>query len=213
MKNEKRVSIDEIGFENIMISNCPNHAEYQGRRISELAEENGVDNYDFVFDLLIKEEGKVNLVVFELSPEDVIHVIKDPYSMFGSDGSAIAPTGAMGEGNPHPRYYGNFTKVLEKYVREMGVLSLEDAVRKMTSMPAQKLGLFDRGLLRCGFYADITIFDMDKIATKATYLDPHQFPIGIKWVIVNGKITVKNETHLGTRAGKILRKESLVPPD
>ncbi|MFC1803935.1 amidohydrolase family protein [Thermoproteota archaeon] len=205
MKNETRVSIEEIGFENLMISNSPNHREYQGKNIAELALEKGVDNYDFIFDLIIEEEGGVSLIAFELSPEDVTNAIIDPLSMIGSDGSATAPS-VIVRGKPHPRYYGNFVKVLGKYVREMEVLTLEDAVRKMTSMPAQKLGLFERGILRSGFCADIVVFDPQKIATKATFLDPHKFPVGVKSVIVNGEITVSDGTHLGTKAGKILRK-------
>ena len=193
-----------------MISSCTNRREYQGKNVVELSKKKDMDPYDFAFDLLVEEEGRVGIVVFEMSPEDVVTVIKSPLSMICSDGSAIAPTGAMGEGQPHPRSYGNFANVLGKYVREKGDLRLEDAVRKMTSMPAQKLGLFDRGLLRVGCWADMVVFDPDTVASRATYIAPHQFPVGVKWVIVNGIVTVEEGKHTGARAGKVLRKSKFI---
>ncbi len=201
--------VHEIGWENVMISGCPGHREYEGKRVAELAEEKGVDPYDFAFDLLIEEKGRVWMVIFGMSPEDVATVIKSPLSMIASDSSAIAPRGPLGEGKPHPRTYGNFVKVLGEYVREKRLLTLEEAVRKMTSMPAQKLGLLDRGLLRVGNWADVVIFDPDRVASRATYLDPHQFPVGVEWVIVNGVVTVEKGKHTGARAGKVLRKSAI----
>lgn len=209
-KERELVSIEDTGWENVMISNCFKHRELQGKNISDLAAEKGVDPYDFVFDLLIEEEGKVGIVVFEMDPEDVAIAIKSPLSMMASDGSAIAPKGVMGEGNPHPRSYGNFVNVLGKYVREKGVLRLEEAIRKMTSMPANKFGIIDRGLLTRGFWADIVVFDPERVNSKATYMTPHRFPEGVKWVIVNGVVTVEEQKHTGARAGKVLRKSKLI---
>ena len=206
MKTETRVNVEEIGWENLVISDSPKHREYQGKNLAELSTKKGVDPYDFFFDLIVEEEGRGSLVVFEMSPEDVDTVIKSPLSMIAGDASALAPTGAMGEIKPHPRNYGNFVNVLGEYVRERGVLRLEEAVRKMTSMPAQKLGIFNRGLLRVGALADIVVFDPKTVASRATYMNPHQFPMGVEWVIVNGVVTVKEGEHTGERAGKVLRK-------
>ncbi|KPV65331.1 MAG: D-glutamate deacylase [Candidatus Bathyarchaeota archaeon BA1] len=126
--------------------------------------------------------------------------------MIGTDGSAVAPYGVLGKGKPHPRSYGTFPRVLGKYVREERTLTLENAVRKMTSLPAQKLGLRDRGLIRKGMYADITIFDPDRVMDRGSYTDPHQYPDGIEYVLVNGKIVIEKGTHTGTLSGKALRK-------
>lgn len=208
MIDEPRVSVESIGWENLMISHCPKHAKYQGKNIAELAKEKGVDPYDFAFDLLVDEEVRVGLVVFEMEPKDVAMVIKSPLSMMVSDGYALAPRLGMEKDMPHPRSYGNFVNVLQKYVREDGILTMEEAVRKMTSMPAQRLGINDRGLLRAGNYADIVVFDPDTVGPRATYLKPHQFPVGVKLVIVNGVITVDNGKHTGATAGKVIRNKA-----
>ena len=112
----------------------------------------------------------------------------------------------MRRGKPHPRGYGTFPRILGRYVRELGVLRLEEAVRKMTSMPAQRFGILDRGLVRPGMRADITVFDPDTVIDKATYQDPHQFPEGIEYVVVNGRVTVDDGKYTGALAGKTLRK-------
>ena len=138
----------------------------------------------------------------------VCTVIQHPFSMIGTDGSAVAPYGVLGKGKPHPRSYGTFPRVLGKYVREERILKLENAVRKMTSLPAQKLGLRDRGLVREGMYADIIIFDPEKVADKASYADPHRYPEGIKYVLVNGRVTIDSGEHTGELSGKALRKRS-----
>jgi N-acyl-D-amino-acid deacylase len=141
--------------------------------------------------------------------EDVQTVLQHPVSMIGSDSSAVAPYGILGKGKPHPRAYGTFPRVLGKYVREERLLGLENAVRKMTSLPAQKLGLRDRGLIRPQMYADITVFDLQKIADKASYAEPHQYPEGVEYVIVNGKIVIDGKEHTGVLAGKALRRNQL----
>ncbi len=210
MKNEARFSFESIGWDNFMISQSALHPEYQGKFIGELARKRNKDPYEYVFDLLIEENGRVSLVVFEIDPKDVTTVIKNPLSMMASDGSAISPWGGMEQDQPHPRSYANFVNVLSKYVREEGVITLEEAIRKMTSMPAQRLGLYNRGLLRIGNWADVVIFDPKVVAPRATYMSPHQFPVGVKWVIVNGVVTVEGEKHTGARAGKVLRKTKFV---
>lgn len=201
--------VQEVGWQNIMISSCPSHREYEGKILGELAAEKRVDPYDLAFDLLV-EEDPVGMIVFGMSEEDVVTVIRSPYSMIGSDSSAVAPVGFVGEGMPHPRTYGNFVKVLGEYARDRGVLRLEEAVRKMTSLPAQKLRLPDRGIIRRDAWADIVVFDPDTIASRATYADPKQYPVGVKWVLVNGVLTVEDGRHTGARAGMVLERNGLL---
>jgi N-acyl-D-amino-acid deacylase len=132
--------------------------------------------------------------------------MKHPAVMFGTDGYALAPYGVLGKGKPHPRSYGTYPRVLKKYVREDKLLTIENAIRKMTSQPAQKLGLQDRGLLKEGMYADIVVFNPEAVADKATFTDPHKYPDGISYVIVNGKIVIEKGRHTGALPGKVLRK-------
>ena len=160
---------------------------------------------DAVFDLLLAEEAQVDIVAFGLSEEDVRRVMRNPLGMVGSDGSAVSPHGILGRGKPHPRFYGTFPRVIGHYVRE-GVLPLQEAVRKMTSAPAQRLGLRDRGLLREGFKADVTIFDPDKVKDEATFTDPHKYASGIPYVLVNGTAVVDGGEHTGALPGRALRK-------
>ncbi|MFQ6053718.1 MAG: amidohydrolase family protein, partial [Candidatus Bathyarchaeia archaeon] len=155
--------------------------------------------------LLVVEDAQVGIVSFGMSEEDVRRVMRSPYMMVGSDGRAVAPRGILGLGKPHPRYYGTFPRVLGHYVRE-GVLSLHEAVRKMTSLPAQRLGLRDRGLLREGFKADIVVFDPARVRDEATFTDPHRFATGIPYVIVNGEIVVDGSEHTGALPGRALRR-------
>jgi N-acyl-D-aspartate/D-glutamate deacylase len=205
----KKISEDISGihrsWDAIMIATAKNHPEYEGKRINEIAKLEGKDPYDSVFDLLLSEEAQVSVVSFGMSEEDVRRVMRSPYGMVGSDGSAATPKGILGRGKPHPRFYGTFPRVLGYYVRE-GVLSLQEAVRKMSSAPAQRIGLRNRGLLREGFKADITVFDPKVIMDEATFLDPHNFPSGISYVLVNGVVVVDEGEHTGILPGKALRK-------
>jgi len=189
----------------IMVVFAQNHPQYEGKTITEIAKLEGKEPLDAVFDLLLAEDAQVSIVAFGMSEDDVRRVMRSPYGMVGSDGRAVAPRGVLGKGKPHPRYYGTFPRVLGHYVRE-GVISLQEAVRKMTSMPAQRLGLRDRGLLREGFKADITIFDPDRVKDEATFTDPHRFASGIPYVIVNGTIVIDGSEHTGALPGKALRK-------
>jgi N-acyl-D-amino-acid deacylase len=126
--------------------------------------------------------------------------------MVGSDGSALAPYGPLGEGKAHPRNYGTFVRVLGKYAREEGVLTLAEAVHKMTGMPAARLGLSDRGLLEVGRKADLVLFNPDTVIDNATFADPYQYPTGIEWVFVNGQAVVTPEGHTGALAGTVLTR-------
>jgi N-acyl-D-amino-acid deacylase len=135
-------------------------------------------------------------------------VLSSPHVMIGSDGDAVAPYGKLSEGKPHPRYYGTFPRVLGKYAREDKIFDLPTAVYKMTSMPAEKLGLRKRGLIAKDYFADIVLFNPDTVIDNASFVDPHQFPTGIEYVLVNGKITIEYGKHTGAQAGSVLRHPS-----
>jgi N-acyl-D-aspartate/D-glutamate deacylase len=130
--------------------------------------------------------------------------MKQPWTSIGSDGAAVNPGGPTGKTHPHPRYYGTFPRVLGRYVRELRVITLPEAVKKMTSMNADKIGIKDRGRLEKGLWADVTVFDQNRVIDRATFENPHQFPVGIQYVLVNGVVTVDNEQHTGALAGKVI---------
>ena len=188
----------------IMIARAKNNTQYEGMRVTEIAEKEGKEPRDAVFDLLLAEDAQVQIVAFGISEEDVRRVMRSPYGMVGSDGRAVSPHGVLGGGKPHPRFYGTFPRVIGHYVRE-GVLSLQEAVRKMTSAPALRLGLKDRGLLREGYKADITVFDPATVKDEATFIDPHQFASGIPYVIVNGTVVIDESKHTGELPGVALK--------
>ncbi|MCC7420000.1 MAG: amidohydrolase family protein, partial [Planctomycetaceae bacterium] len=164
------------------------------------------DPLDELFDILIEERGSVSTVYAHHTEEDMIVALGQPWCSVGSDGSAYAVEGKLRRGNPHPRNFGTFPRVLGVYVREKGVLRLEDAIRKMTSLNAMKAGLRDRGLLRPGQFADLAIFDPDRVIDNSTYTEPFQYSDGIETVIVNGQVVLENGRHTGSRPGRALRK-------
>jgi N-acyl-D-amino-acid deacylase len=145
------------------------------------------------------------MVHFSMCEEDVEEVMRSPFAMVGSDASARSISGKLSRGKPHPRAFGTFPRLLGRYSRERGVIGLERAIQKMTSAPAKKMGLIDRGLLKEGNWADIVIFDPDEISDAATYKDPHQISKGIRYVFVNGKLAVENGILTGEMAGRVLR--------
>jgi N-acyl-D-aspartate/D-glutamate deacylase len=157
------------------------------------------DGAEAVIDMQLK--GGAGCIFHAMSEEDVVRIMQHPFTMHASDGELTK----FGEDHPHPRAYGTFPRVLGHYVREMKVLSLEEAVRKMTSLPAQRLNLHDRGAIEEGKMADITIFDAEKVLDKSTFEKPHQYPQGIEYVVVAGVITVDPKGMTPNRAGKVLR--------
>jgi N-acyl-D-amino-acid deacylase len=177
---------------------------FQGKRMSELIAARGGHPADVLFDVLLEEGGSVPTVFFHHSEPDMQLIMKQPWTSIGSDGSAVSPNGPTGRTHPHPRYYGTFPRVLGRYARDLKVITLPDAVKKMTSMNADKIGITDRGRLKEGLAADVTIFDQDRVIDRATFEQPHQFPAGIKYVIVNGVVTVDNEQHTGALAGRVI---------
>lgn len=177
---------------------------FQGKRMAELIASRGGDPVKVLFDVLIEENGSVPTVFFHHSEPDMQVVMKQPWTSIGSDGSAVNADGSTGGGHPHPRYYGTFPRVLGRYVRELGVLTLPDAIKKMTSMNAHKLGIKDRGRLAEGQWADVTIFDAATVIDRATFDNPHQYPVGIRYVIVNGVVTIEADRHTGALAGRVI---------
>lgn len=198
--------VSECGWDRVMITRCPNNEQYEGKKVQELAEEKGVDAYDFAFDLLIAEDCRVSIVVFSISEEDAMYVMKHPLAMIASDSSSIVPRGYIGKGKPHPRGYGNAVKFLGTYIREKNLMTLEQGIRKMTSYPARKIGLKDRGIVQEGLAADLAVFDPKTVANNATYQDPHQYPTGVHYVAVNGELVIEKGKHTNKYPGKILRK-------
>ncbi len=160
------------------------------------------DDLDVLFDLLIEEGGSISTVYAHHTEKDMQLAMVQPWCSIGSDGSALAVAGPLRRGNPHPRNFGTFPRVLGVYVRELKVLRLEDAVRKMTSLNAAKLGIMDRGLLRPGNFADVTLFDPDKVIDRSTYTEPFQYNDGIEYVIVNGKLVLERGKHTGEKPGR-----------
>ncbi len=177
--------------------------QWEGKNIQQIADARGVDPVTAVFDLLLSGQY-VGQIRFGMAEEDVKTIMRHPLVMTGSDGSCLAPYGLLGKGKPHPRNYGTFVRVLGKYVREEGNLDLAEALRKMTSLPASRMRLHDRGVLRPGMAADITVFDPETVGERATFLDPHQYASGIAYVVVNGKATVWQGEHTGAMGGQVL---------
>ena len=186
----------------------PANARFVGRRMQDLIDARGGDPLDILFDVLVEEGGSVRTVYFHHQEEDMLRALRTPYVSVGSDGAAISPSGPSGGTHPHPRWYGTFPRVLGRYVREQGALALPDAVRKMTSMNAEKLGILDRGLLREGLQADVVVFDADTVADQATFASPHQYPAGILHVFVNGGEVLADGTHTGRLPGRVIRRNS-----
>jgi N-acyl-D-amino-acid deacylase len=161
---------------------------------------------EFVLDLLYEEDCKVGVIFFNMSEENLARILKWDSVMIGSDSSLRSLEGVLNYGKPHPRGYGTFSRVIRKYVNETSILSIEEAIYKMTGFPAQTLGLKDRGILKEGFFADITIFDQETIAEQATFTSPHNYSTGIKHVLVNGKLTINDGKHESVTNGAILKK-------
>jgi dihydroorotase/N-acyl-D-amino-acid deacylase len=195
------------GPEGVLVAGLASEAnkKYQGKRLSEIAALRGVDPIDALFDLLVEENGSVDAIYFLMSEDDVRAAAAAPFVAFNCDAPGLRPDGVLGAEMTHPRAYGTFPRLLGKYVREDKVLRLEDAIRKMTSLPAQRLGLTDRGILRPGAYADVTVFDPAKVIDRATFEAPHQFSEGIVYVFVNGRPVVDEGRVTDYLPGRILR--------
>jgi N-acyl-D-aspartate/D-glutamate deacylase len=177
----------------------PEYTPWEGRMLGDFMRSTGKDVVDAVCDMLIAEDLRTNQVTEGPGHGSLGPFLAHPLSMFGTDSTFISD-------RPSPRTYGSFPRILGEFVRELGVMPLERAVRKMTGTPSARLGLVDRGLLRDGFKADITIFDPATVDTTATYEAPRSFPVGVEWVMVNGEIVVADGEHTGATPGRALRR-------
>ena len=178
-----------------------------GKTVAEVAEERGKRPGPTALDIISEKglEGEVKQVTFEISEEDIEKVMRAPFVMVSSDGSSLNPEGPLGKGKPHPRNYGAFPRVLGEYVREKGVLSLEEGIRKMTSLTANRLGLAKKGLVKIGLDADLVVFSPAKVTDRATFAEPAQFPKGISHVVVGGAVAVEDGETRDLSGGRVLR--------
>ncbi len=194
------------GWDKIVICSCftEQNKVYEGKSIAECARLSSKSPFEFIRTLLIVEKNRVGVIGFAMSADNLKLTLAHPLVTIGSDGNAVANHGILATGKPHPRYYGTFPRVLGKYVREEKALKLTTAIRKMTSQPATKLGLKKRGLIQPACFADLVVFNPATVIDRATFTEPHQYPIGIEHVIVNGALTVLNGKLTGARSGAIL---------
>jgi N-acyl-D-amino-acid deacylase len=190
-------SLKGIGWGRIMIAQSSD-AGLQGQTVEEIAKGKDIDPFQCAFDILLADEGTTKVIKFAASEEDLERTLQHPAVMVGSDSGII-------KGHPHPRNYGTFPRVLARYVREKNTLKLESAIHKMTAMPAARCGILDRGILRPGLKADITVFDPNSISDHSTFTDPHRYSTGISWILVNGQAAVQDGETTQQTAGKLIR--------
>jgi N-acyl-D-amino-acid deacylase len=195
--------------EGVLVTNVqnPELAECEGRTLEELAERDGEDRdpSTLLLDIVLEDRNRTSHVNFGMDEDDVRTVMAHELTMVGSDGSSLRPDGPLGEGVPHPRNYGTFPRVLGRYVREEGHLGLEEAVHKMTGLPAARMGLDGRGVVREGGVADLVVFDPDRVAQVGDFLDPANYPDGVSDVVVGGEFVVRDGEHTGARPGEVVR--------
>jgi len=199
----------ELGWENVYVTwvLSEKNKPVEGMNMVQIKEYKGAENeFTALVELLLEEEGAAGMVIFYGNEEDVQRILKHPLQMVGTDAGCCNVEGPFCRGKPHPRHYGTYPRILGRYVRKKQVLTWEEAIRKMTSFPAQKFGIPDRGLIKTGMWADITIFNPETVIDRSTYKDPHRFPEGIPYVIVNGVVTISEGKYTGTPAGITLRK-------
>jgi N-acyl-D-amino-acid deacylase len=195
------------GWDGVILVNArnPANAKYEQKSLSEIARIMNKEPADAAMDLVLQGQGRVMAIYHMMGEQDIETALKFPWTSIGSDAGAVMTLGKPDEtGLPHPRSFGNATRVIAEYVKKRHVLTLEEAVRKMTSWPATRMRLADRGMIKQGLWADVTIFDLDQLQDRATYDDPMAFPTGIEYVLVNGVVTIDHDKHTGAKAGKVL---------
>ena len=205
---------DEIsGPQDVMISVVQNPAlkKFQGRRLTEVARILNQDPMDALFDLLIEDKAFTECAVFGMSEPDVALALQQPWVSVDNDSSGTSPEGILGEEHPHPRAYGTFPRILRRYVREEKRLTLEEAIRKFSALPAQRMRLTDRGVLKLGMWADVVVFDPETVRDVATFDDPNRLSEGMEYVLINGVPVVENGKMTGALPGKVLRGAGYVP--
>jgi N-acyl-D-amino-acid deacylase len=193
----------------VQISVSPRLPETAGQTVAALAAARGCDPIDQICEHLIADNGATRVLITSMSEDDIRTIVRSPTALVGSDGNCLATYGIVSQGMPHPRFYGTFPRIIGRYVRDERLIPLEQAIYKMTGGSAKALKLRDRGLLREGYRADVTIFDPDDFRDEATYANPHRYPSGARTtVIVNGAIVVENAIHTGATPGLVLRRDS-----
>jgi N-acyl-D-amino-acid deacylase len=205
---------DEIsGPQDVMITVVQNPAirKFQGKRLTEVAQAMNKDPMDALFDLLIEDNAFTECAVFGMSEPDVDLALQQPWVSVDNDSSGTSPEGILGEEHPHPRAYGTFPRILRKYVREEKKLTLEDAIRKFSALPAQRMRLIDRGVLKKGMWADVVVFDPETVRDSATFDDPNRLSDGMQYVLVNGVPVIENGKMTGALPGKVLRGAGYIP--
>jgi N-acyl-D-amino-acid deacylase len=200
------------GPEAVMISDVqnPQLMSLQGKRLSEIAKERRKDPIDTIMDLLI-EDPSIGVAVFGMSQPDVTLALQQPWVSIDNDSEGTSPEGLLGQAHPHPRAYGTFPRILSKYVREENALSLEDAIRKFSALPALRMRFTDRGVLKAGMWADLVVFDPASIHDRATFDNPNQLSEGMQYVLVNGVPVIDGGKMTGLRPGRVLRGPGYVP--
>jgi len=204
---------EKVGsWDNVFISSVlrKDNEHLAGKSIRRAARDAGKEPYIFIRDLLISEEDQVWMINFSLNEDNFKRIILHPLVVIGSDGWARAPYGPLGKDKPHPRSYGTFPRMLGRYVREERIMSLERAIEKMTSLTARKFGIYGRGQIKEGFFADLSVFDPERVIDRATWTEPHQYPEGIPYVIVNGVPVIHEGSHTERLPGRILRKRQTI---
>jgi N-acyl-D-amino-acid deacylase len=175
-----------------------------GKTLAEAARLRGKDPAETIMDLVLEDRSRVGTVYFMMSEENIKKQIKLPWVSFGSDAASMAPEEPFIKSNTHPRAYGNFARLLGKYVRDEKVISLTEAIRRLSGLPAANLGLASRGLLKEGYFADVVVFDPNTISDRATFEKPHQYSVGVRHVFVNGVQVLKDGEHTGAKPGRAL---------
>ena len=195
------------GPENILLVGFKNEdlRPLTGKTLQEVADEREADPAETAIDLVIEDDSRVDAVYFFMSEDNVRRKLAKPWVSFGSDAGAPAAEGVFMNTNPHPRAYGNFSRILGKYVRDEKIITMQEAIRRMTSLPAYNIGIAERGQLSEGYYADVVVFDPEKIADQATFEEPHQYATGVWHVFVNGEQVLKNGRHTGATPGRVVR--------
>ena len=195
------------GWDGVVLANArnPANAKYNGQSLALIGKEMGKEPADAAFDLVTQGAGRVMAIYHMMSEPDIETALRFPWTSIGSDAGAALRAGDGDDlGLPHPRAFGNAVRVISKYVKERGVLSLEDAIRKMTSWPATRMRLANRGMIKEGNWADVTIFDLAALKDRSTYEHPTEYPDGVEWVLVNGVVTIERGRHTGAKAGQVL---------
>jgi dihydroorotase/N-acyl-D-amino-acid deacylase len=190
----------------ICVVQNPELTALQGKTLADVAKMWNRDPIDTLFDILIKDHAYTEVAVFAMSEPDIALAVSQPWVAFDNDSQGTAPTGLLGQEHPHPRAYGTFPRVIRKFVREDKVLRLEEAIRKMTALPAQKMRLADRGVLKTGLWADVVVFDADRLTDVATFEQPNQLSVGMDAVLVNGVPVIKDGKATNALPGKVLRR-------